>query len=71
MRYRIDLNVCGHEMSVSCRDRKEMLHRISIYKMSETIVDIRKLYKSGVSDSVMEKYTRFFDNGLCQEVRHE
>ena len=31
----------------------------------ETITDIRKLYKSGVSDSVMEKYKKYIGIGVA------
>lgn len=69
MRYRIDVRMCGHEKSVFCKDRNELLHMISTYKVPGTIIDIWKLYNSGVSDSVTEKYTRFFDNRFPQEVQ--
>ena len=35
--------------------RKDLLEWLKILK-NETITDIRKVYKSGVSDSVMEQY---------------
>lgn len=38
--------------------RKDLIEWLQLLK-DETITDIRKLYKSGVSDSVMEKYTQF------------
>ena len=38
--------------------RKDLIDWLKLLK-DETITDIRKLYKSGVSDSVMEKYTPF------------
>lgn len=38
--------------------RNDLLDWLKILK-DETITDIRKLYKSGVSDSVMEKYQQY------------
>lgn len=38
--------------------RKDLLEWLQILK-DETITDIRKVYKNGVSDSVMEKYEKF------------
>ena len=53
MRYRIeyaDGRCCDFANS-----RKELIERLKLLK-DETISAIRKLYKSGVSDSVMDKY---------------
>lgn len=38
--------------------RKELLKRISLLKR-EDIEDIRKIYKSGVSDSVVDLYRQY------------
>ena len=38
--------------------RKDLLEWLRLLK-DETITDIRKVYKSGVTDSVMEKYKRY------------
>lgn len=38
--------------------RKDLIEWLKLLK-DETITDICKIYKSGVSDSVLEKYTRF------------
>lgn len=38
--------------------RKDLLEWLKLLK-DETITDISKIYKNGVSDSVMEKYERF------------
>lgn len=38
--------------------RKDLLEWLKLLK-NETITDIRKIYKSGVSDSVMDKYKNF------------
>lgn len=39
-------------------NRKDLLEWLKLLK-DETITDIRKLYKSGVSDSVMDKYKQY------------
>lgn len=62
MRYRIeyaDGRCCNFTNS-----RKDLIERLELLKY-ETITDIRKLYKSGVSDSVMDIYRRY----LSQERR--
>ncbi len=41
---------------------KDLLQWLRLFK-NETITDIRKLYKSGVSDSVMEKYEKYIGKG--------
>lgn len=38
--------------------RKDLIDWLKLLK-DETITDIRKLYKSGVSDSVMEQYQQY------------
>ena len=56
MRYRIeyaDGKCCNFANS-----RKDMLNRLKLLK-DEKIVDIRKIYKSGVTDSVMDNYRRY------------
>lgn len=40
--------------------RKDLLEWLKLLK-DETITDIRKIYKSGVSDSVLEKYKQFIE----------
>lgn len=42
--------------------RKDLLDWLRLLK-DETISDIRKLYKNGVSDSVMEKYEKYIGKG--------
>lgn len=42
--------------------RKDLLDWLKLLK-DETISDIRKLYKSGVSDSVMEQYKKYIGKG--------
>lgn len=56
MRYRIeyeDGRCCNFANS-----RKDLIDWLKLLK-NETITDIRKLYKSGVSDSVMEQYQQY------------
>ena len=38
--------------------RNDLLKWLELLK-NETITDIRKIYKSGVSDSVLEKYIKY------------
>lgn len=42
--------------------RKDLLEWLKILK-AETITDIRKVYKSGATDSVLEKYKQFMGRG--------
>lgn len=56
MKYRIEY--VGGKCCNFAHSRKDLLERLKLLK-NETISDIRKLYKSGVSDSVMEKYERY------------
>ena len=56
MKYRIeyaDGRCCNFANS-----RKDLMERLQILK-DETVTDIRKLYKSGVSDSVMDTYKQY------------
>ena len=56
MKYRIEF-----EEGKCCNfahDRKELLEKLKQLK-NETITDIRKIYKSGVSDSVIEAYKKY------------
>lgn len=60
MRYRIeyaDGRCCNFANS-----REDLLDWLKLLK-DETISDIRKLYKSGASDSVMEKYEKYIGKG--------
>lgn len=52
MRYRIDY--AGGRCDF-VNSRNDLIMRLKLLK-AETITHIRKLYKSGVSDSVMDKY---------------
>lgn len=42
----------------SANSRKDLLEWLKLLK-DETISDIRKIYKNGVSDSVLEKYKQY------------
>ena len=65
MRYRIeyaDGRCCNY-----ANGSKDLIEWLKLLK-DETITDIRKLYKSGVSDSVMEKYLSYVKR---KEVKQE
>ena len=58
MRYRIeyaDGRCCNY-----ANGRKDLLEWLELLK-DETITDIRKVYKSGVTDSVMETYKPYLN----------
>ncbi|MGL5437183.1 MAG: hypothetical protein ACRDBO_17705 [Lachnospiraceae bacterium] len=59
MRYRIEY--AGNRCCNFANSRKDLLEWLKILS-GEVITDIRKLYKSGVSDSVMEKYEKYINN---------
>ena len=44
-------------------DSKSLIQNLKLLKR-EVVADIRKLYKSGVSDSVMNKYKKYI-SGRC------
>lgn len=56
MRYRIEY--VGGKCCNFANSRKDLIDRLELLK-DETITDIRKLYKSGASDSVMDKYQNY------------
>ena len=56
MRYRIEYG--GGKCCNFANSRKDLIDRLELLK-DETITDIRKLYKSGASDSVMDKYQNY------------
>lgn len=60
MRYRIEY--AGGRCCNFANSRKDLIEWLKLLK-DETITDIRKLYKSGVSDSVMEKYQNYIPGG--------
>lgn len=58
MRYRIEYaggNCCNFAHS-----REDLLEWLKLLK-DETITDIRKVYKNGISDSVLEKYKKYIE----------
>ena len=60
MQYKIiylDGKCCNYANS-----RKDLLEWLALLH-DEKIDDIRKMYKSGVSDSVMEKYEKYMQKG--------
>ena len=56
MRYRIEY--AGNRHCDFANGNKDLLKFLKLQR-DETITDIRKLYKSGASDSVMEKYKQY------------
>lgn len=56
MTYRIEY--AGERCCKFANSSKDLIEWLKLLK-DETVTDIRKLYKSGVSDSVMEKYTKY------------
>lgn len=62
MRYRIEY--AGGRCCNFANSRKDLIEWLDLLK-DETITDIRKLYKNGASDSVMDLYRKY----LPQERR--
>lgn len=60
MRYRIEYG--GGRYCSFANSSKDLVERLKLLK-DEVVTDIRKLYKSGVSDSVMEKYRQYIVGG--------
>lgn len=58
MKYRIEY---AEKCCKFVNSSKELIQYLLNLK-NETITDIRKLYKSGVSDSVMETYQKYITN---------
>lgn len=56
MRYRIEY--AGGNCCNFANGRKDLIEWLELLK-DETITDIRKLYKNGASDSVMDKYQSY------------
>lgn len=59
MEYRIEY--AGGKCCNFAHSRKDLIEWLKLLK-EETISDIQKLYKSGVSDSVIEKYERYINH---------
>lgn len=58
MRCRIEY--AGGKCCNFANSRKDIIDWLKLLK-DETITDIRKLYRSGSSDSVMETYSKFIE----------
>ena len=58
MRYRIEY--AGGRYCNFANSRKDLLEWLKLLK-DEEITDIRKIYKNGVTDSVLEKYRNYVD----------
>ena len=56
MRYRIEY--ADGRCSNFANSRKDLLEWLKLLK-DEEIIDIRKIYKNGVTDSVLEKYRNY------------
>lgn len=56
MRYRIEY--ANGKCCNFANNRTDLIEWLKLLK-NETITDIRKLYKNGVSDSVMKKYQKY------------
>lgn len=63
MRYRIEY--AGGRCCSFANSSKDLIEWLKLLK-DETITDIRKLYKSGVSDSVIEKYRRYTEKKVIK-----
>lgn len=60
MIYQIEWTWKNEKYANLAYSHKDLLDWLKLLK-DETISDIRKLYKSGKSDSVMEKYEKYID----------
>ncbi|NBK92190.1 hypothetical protein D5278_09445 [bacterium 1XD21-13] len=60
MRYRIEY--AGGQCCNFANGRADLIEWLRLLE-EETIADIRKLYKSGTSNSVMEKYGKYVGRG--------
>lgn len=56
MQYRIEY--AGGQCCNFASSRKDVIEWLKLLR-DETISDVRKLYKNGVSDSVMDKYRQY------------
>lgn len=59
MKYRIDYT--DGRYSETVRGREALIDKLKLLKIS-LVADIYKLYASGISDSVMEKFTKYVPN---------
>lgn len=56
MRYRIEFTDGSRCRFANCRN--DLINQLEICKTS-LIADIRKIYKNGISDSVLDKYQKY------------
>lgn len=59
MRYRIEYT--DNRRCKIAESRKDLIALLETLKNS-VVADVRKIYKSGVSDSVMDKYRKYIRN---------
>lgn len=59
MRYRIEY--ASGKCCNFANSRKDLIDRLKLLK-DETISDIRKIYKNGVTDSVMDTYQKYIND---------
>lgn len=58
MKYNIEYVIGNYINCCIASSRTDLIEKLKLFK-GETITDIRKIYKSGVSDSVIEKYRKY------------
>lgn len=59
MRYRIEY--ANGKCCNFANSRKDLIDRLKLLR-DETISDIRKIYKNGVTDSVMDTYQKYIND---------
>lgn len=59
MRYRIEY--ASGKCCNFANSRKDLIDRLKLLR-DETISDIRKIYKNGVTDSVMDTYQKYIND---------
>lgn len=64
MNYRIEY--AGGKCCNYAHNRADLMDWLKLLK-DETVTDIRKVYKSGASDSVIEKYRKYISKKKCPE----
>ena len=64
MEYRIEY--AGGRCYNYAHNRADLMDWLKLLK-DETVTDIRKVYKSGASDSVIEKYRKYISKKKCPE----
>lgn len=64
MRYRIEY--ANGKYCNFANGRKDLLEWLRLFK-GETVTDIRKIYKNGSTDSVLEKYEQYVTTAAVSE----